>query len=55
VITASTVMGGTDVYVNAHTRVIVDGFAIMGSFEQGHVTVRRRPQSGESRRRMLPC
>jgi hypothetical protein len=78
VINASTVMGGIDVYVDAHTRVIVDGVAIMGTFEQGRdkveaqlrpdsplvrvrgmalmgsVTVRRRPQPGEPRRRMLP-
>jgi hypothetical protein len=77
VINASTVMGAIDVYVDAHTRVIVDGFAIMGSFEQGRdkveaqlrpdsplvrvrgmalmgsVTVRRRPQPGEPRRREL--
>ena len=35
VITASTVMGGIDVYVNAHTKVIVDGVGIMGAFDQG--------------------
>jgi len=78
VIRASSVMGSIDVYVDAHTRVIVDGIGIMGTFEQGRdkveaqvrpdsplvrvtgialmgaVTVRRKSQPGESRRRMLP-
>lgn len=34
VITANTLMGGIDVIVNAHTRVVVDGVGIMGTFEQ---------------------
>lgn len=34
VITANTLMGGIDVIVNAHTRVIVEGVGIMGAFEQ---------------------
>jgi Domain of unknown function (DUF1707)/Cell wall-active antibiotics response 4TMS YvqF len=34
VITATSVMGGIDVVVNAHTRVVVDGTGIMGTFEQ---------------------
>jgi hypothetical protein len=77
VIHASSVMGSIDVLVDEHTRVIVDGVAIMGTFEQGRdkveaqlrpdaplvrvtgiammgsVTVRRKAQPGESRRRML--
>lgn len=35
VINASTIWGGVDIYVNAYTRVIMDGFGIMGAFEQG--------------------
>lgn len=34
VITANTLMGGIDVIVDAHTRVIVEGVGIMGAFEQ---------------------
>lgn len=34
VITANAVMGGIDVIVNAHTRVVVEGAGIMGTFEQ---------------------
>ncbi|MGB0099837.1 MAG: DUF1707 domain-containing protein [Nocardioides sp.] len=34
VITANVVMGGIDVIVNEHTRVIVEGIGIMGAFEQ---------------------
>ncbi|RYJ04517.1 MAG: DUF1707 and DUF2154 domain-containing protein, partial [Actinomycetales bacterium] len=34
VITATSVMGGIDVIVNAHTRVVVEGAGIMGTFEQ---------------------
>lgn len=34
VINATTVMGGVDIYVNAGTRVIVEGVGIMGAFEQ---------------------
>lgn len=33
VITANTLMGGVDVIVNAHTRVIVEGTGVMGAFE----------------------
>ncbi len=32
---AYAVMGGVDVYVNAGTRVSVEGFGVMGGFEQG--------------------
>lgn len=35
VINANTVMGGIDIYVNATTRVVVEGFGIMGGFDQG--------------------
>lgn len=34
VITANAVMGGIDVVVNAHTKVIVEGIGIMGDFSQ---------------------
>lgn len=34
VITAVAIMGGIDIYVNAHTKVIVDGVGIMGAFDQ---------------------
>ncbi len=34
VITANAVMGGIDIYVNAHTRVVVEGVGIMGDFDQ---------------------
>ncbi len=34
VIYANAVMGGVDIYVNARTRVVVEGFGIMGSFDQ---------------------
>lgn len=34
VITANVVMGGIDVIVDAHTKVIVDGIGIMGDFSQ---------------------
>ena len=34
VINAYAIWGGIDVYVNAHTRVIVDGVGIMGDFSQ---------------------
>ncbi|GAA4380648.1 DUF1707 SHOCT-like domain-containing protein [Nocardioides caricicola] len=33
-ITANTLMGGIDIIVNAHTRVIVEGAGVMGTFEQ---------------------
>lgn len=33
-ITASAIMGGIDIIVNAHTKVIVDGVGIMGDFSQ---------------------
>lgn len=35
VIHAYGIWAGIDIYVNAHTRVIVDGFGIMGAFDQG--------------------
>ncbi len=35
VIHAYGIWSGIDIYVNAHTRVIVDGFGIMGAFDQG--------------------
>lgn len=34
VINATTIMGGIDIYVNASTRVIVEGVGIMGAFDQ---------------------
>lgn len=34
VINANTVMGGIDIYVNAHTHVVVEGFGVMGAFDQ---------------------
>ncbi len=33
-INAVAIMGGIDVYVNAHTKVVVDGVGIMGDFDQ---------------------
>ena len=35
VITANTLMGGIDVIVNERTRVVVEGFGLMGAFDQG--------------------
>jgi Domain of unknown function (DUF1707) len=35
VITANAVMGGIDIYVNAHTKVVLEGVGIMGAFDQG--------------------
>ena len=35
VITANAVMGGIDIIVNAHTKVVVSGVGIMGAFDQG--------------------
>lgn len=35
VITANTVMGGIDIWVNAYTQVIVEGVGVMGDFSQG--------------------
>lgn len=35
VIRAYAVMGGVDIVVNAHTRVVLDGIGIMGGFDQG--------------------
>ncbi|GAA4679774.1 DUF1707 SHOCT-like domain-containing protein [Nocardioides nanhaiensis] len=35
VITANAIMGGVEVYVNAHTHVVVEGVGIMGGFDQG--------------------
>jgi uncharacterized protein DUF1707 len=35
VITANAVMGGIDIIVNAHTKVIIQGIGIMGGFDQG--------------------
>jgi len=34
VITAVAIMGGIDIYVNAHTKVSVEGVGIMGAFDQ---------------------
>jgi len=34
VITAIAIMGGIDIYVNAHTKVSVEGVGIMGDFDQ---------------------
>ena len=34
-ITANTVMGSVDIYVNAATQVLVEGTGVMGAFEQG--------------------
>ena len=34
VIRAYAIWSGIDIYVNAHTRVIVDGIGIMGAFDQ---------------------
>jgi hypothetical protein len=34
VITANAVMGGIDIIVNEHARVVVDGIGIMGAFDQ---------------------
>lgn len=42
VITANTLMGGIDVIVDAHTRVIVEGVGIMGAFEQSRDKVEPR-------------
>lgn len=35
VITATAIMGGVDIHVNASTKVVVDGLGIMGAFDQG--------------------
>ncbi|NPC95784.1 DUF1707 domain-containing protein [Nocardioides sp. zg-DK7169] len=35
IINANTVMGSVDIYVNAHTQVVVEGSGVMGAFEQG--------------------
>ncbi len=35
VITANAVMGGIDIYVNAHTKVVLEGIGVMGAFDQG--------------------
>jgi hypothetical protein len=77
VIRAFAFWGGIDVYVNAQTRVVVDGIGVMGAFDQARdkvepdlgpdspvvrvtglaimagVTVQRRPQPGERRRRRM--
>lgn len=39
VINANAVMGGIDIIVNAHTRVLVEGLGIMGAFEEGRAKV----------------
>jgi len=44
VINAVAIWGGIDVYVNAHTQVVVDGVGIMGGFDQGRDKV--DPQVG---------
>ena len=44
VIRAYAIWSGIDIYVNAHTRVIVDGVAIMGGFDQGRDRV--QPELG---------
>jgi uncharacterized protein DUF1707 len=46
VITANTLMGGVDIIVNEHTRVVVDGAGIMGTFEQARDKV--EPQLSQS-------
>ncbi len=46
VINACTIWGGIDIYVNAHTRVIVDGVGIMGAFDQGRDKVEPDSWSG---------
>lgn len=35
IINATAIMGAVDVYVNAGTRVVVEGYGVMGAFEQG--------------------
>lgn len=42
VITANTLMGGIDVIVNEHTRVVVEGVGIMGTFDQARDKVEPR-------------
>jgi hypothetical protein len=44
VINAVAIMGGIDIYVNAHTRVSVEGVGIMGAFDQARDKV--EPQLG---------
>ena len=44
VIRAFGIWSGIDIYVNAHTRVIVDGVAIMGAFDQARDKV--QPELG---------
>ncbi len=39
VVTASAVMGGIDIVVNAHTQVVVNGVAIMGDFSESRPKV----------------
>jgi hypothetical protein len=47
VIRAFAFWGGVNVYVNAHTRVVVDGVGIMGGFDQGRdkIDAEIRPDS----------
>jgi hypothetical protein len=42
VIIAATVMGGIDVLVNEHTKVVVEGVGIMGAFDQARDRVEAR-------------
>jgi hypothetical protein len=46
VITANTLMGGIDVIVNEHTRVVVEGVGIMGTFDQARDKVEARLTDG---------
>jgi hypothetical protein len=46
VITANTLMGGIDVIVNEHTRVVVEGVGIMGTFDQARDKVEPRLTAG---------
>lgn len=39
IINATTVMGAVDIYVNARTRVVVEGIGVMGAFEEGRAKV----------------
>lgn len=46
VITANAVMGSVEVYVDAWTAVVVDGFGIMGSFQEGRSKVEAELEPG---------
>ncbi len=46
VISANAICGGIDIYVNAHTHVIIDGTGVMGGFDQGRDRVEPQLDAG---------